>query len=457
MKPKILVVDDEASHRRMLTVVLNAEGYETTEADDGETAVAAVEDRFYDLVLMDIRMAKMGGIEALREIRTLSPGIPVVIMTAYASVNTAVEALKSGAYDYLTKPIDIEELKILVKKALSHTALEKENRHLKERLDDRFDFSNILGRSPAMTSLLESVSMVAPSEATALLTGESGTGKELIANALHQNSPRRDGPFVKINCAALPETLLESELFGHEKGAFTGAVARKQGRFGAAHGGSIFLDEIGEMTPPLQAKLLRVLQEREYEPLGSGKTVKVDVRVIAATNIDLEAAIEEGRFRQDLYYRLNVVTLRMPSLRERRDDIPLLADHFLKIYADKNRRLIKGFSPRALDMMMRYDWPGNVRELENLVERAVILGRGDMITHEELPDVVKGADAAGAVQDGSATTPALPPARSLKEMEKEMILRTLDETGGNRTRAAEILGISRRTLQLKLKEYGVNP
>lgn len=458
MKPKILVVDDEASHRRMLTVVLNAEGYETTEADDGETAIAAVEDQFYDLVLMDIRMAKVGGIEALRRIRALSPGIPVVIMTAYASVTTAVDALKSGACDYLTKPIDIEELKILVKKALSHTALEKENRHLKERLDDRFDFSNILGRSPAMAALLETVSLAAPSEATVLLTGESGTGKELIANALHQNSPRREGPFIKINCAALPETLLESELFGHEKGAFTGAVTRKQGRFGAAHGGSIFLDEIGEMTPPIQAKLLRVLQEREYEPLGSGKTVKVDVRVIAATNADIEAAIEDGRFRQDLYYRLNVVTLRMPSLRERRDDIPLLADHFLKIYADKNRRLIKGFTPRALDMMMRYDWPGNVRELENLVERAVILGRGDMITHEELPDVVKGPDSADAAPAGYAPpTPGLPPARSLKEMEKEMILKTLDETDGNRTRAADILGISRRTLQLKLKEYGVNP
>ncbi len=451
MEATILVVDDEPSHRQMLEVVLGAEGYEVAGAGDGEEAVEAVSERFYDLILMDIRMSRMGGIEALHRVREISPGIPVIIMTAYASVNTAVEALKSGAYDYLTKPLDIDELKILVKKALRHQHLEAENRLLRERIGDRFDFANIIGRSPAMKNLFEILAMVAPTEATVLVTGESGTGKELIANAIHQNSPRRLNPFIKVNCAALPETLLESELFGHEKGAFTGAAARKQGRFRLAHTGSIFLDEIGEMSPATQAKILRVLQEREFEPLGGTAPVPVDTRIIAATNVDLEKAIEAGRFRTDLYYRLNVVAVEVPPLRERREDIPLLAEFFLRRYAEKNNRMIKGFTPRTLDTLMRYGWPGNVRELENLVERAVILVRGEMITPDELPDVLKEEEG-----EGEPSAPKAP-GRSLKEVEKEMILRTLEETGGNRTRAAQILGISRRTLQLKLKEYGVNP
>ncbi len=451
MEATILVVDDEPSHRQMLEVVLGAEGYEVAGAADGDEAVAAVSERFYDLILMDIRMSRMGGIEALQRILGISPGIPVIIMTAYASVNTAVEALKSGAYDYLTKPLDIDELKILVQKALRHQHLEAENRLLRERIGDRFDFANIIGRSPAMKNLFEILAMVAPTEATVLVTGESGTGKELIANAIHQNSPRRLNPFIKVNCAALPETLLESELFGHEKGAFTGAAARKQGRFRLAHTGSIFLDEIGEMSPATQAKILRVLQEREFEPLGGTAPVPVDTRIIAATNVDLEKAIEAGRFRTDLYYRLNVVAVEVPPLRERREDIPLLAEFFLRRYAEKNNRMIKGFTPRTLDTLMRYGWPGNVRELENLVERAVILVRGEMITPDELPDVLKEEEG-----EGEPSAP-MAPGRSLKEVEKEMILRTLEETGGNRTRAAQILGISRRTLQLKLKEYGVNP
>jgi two-component system response regulator HydG len=452
MKPEILVVDDEPSHRRMIEAVLDAEGYEIKQADNGQAAIEAVEDRFYDLVIMDIRMPKVGGIEALKKIKEISPGIPIILMTAYASVGTAVEALKSNAYDYLTKPLDIEELKILVAKALRFRQLEQENVYLKERLNDRFDFSKILGRSPAMNSLFETMALVAPSEATLLIEGESGTGKELIANAIHQNSPRSERPLIKVNCAALPETLLESELFGHEKGAFTGAIARRQGRFQLAHKSSIFLDEIGEMAPTTQAKILRVLQEREFEPVGSTQTIKVDTRIIAATNKNLKDEIDQGHFREDLYYRINVVVLRVPSLGERREDIPLLADFFLKQYAKKNRRSIHGFTPRAVDLLMRHDWPGNVRELENVVERAVIMSRGDMITPLEFPEILKELDI-----DGQASRVDLTPGRSLKEIEKDMILRTLDETGGNRTHAAKLLGISRRTLQLKLKEYGINP
>jgi two-component system response regulator HydG len=447
MKPKILVVDDEASHRKMIEAVLSDEGYEIKQAEDGQAAIEAVEKGFFDLILMDIRMARISGIEALKQIKEISSGIPIIIMTAYASVDSAVEALKSGAYDYLTKPLDIDELKILVEKALRFHQLEKENVYLKERLNDRFDFSNIIGRGPAMKTLFDTMALVAPSEATVLIFGESGTGKELIADAIHQNSSRQDRPFIKVNCAALPETLLESELFGHEKGAFTGAVARKQGRFQLAHKSSIFLDEVAEMASTTQAKILRVLQEREFEPIGSTQTIKVDTRVIAATNKNLEEEIKEGRFREDLYYRLNVVNLEVPPLRERREDISLLADFFLKRYAEKNKRLIKGFTPRAMDLLMRYEWPGNVRELENVVERAVIMARGEMITPPEFPDILQELD-----PEVKATYVDLSPGRTLKDVEKDMIIRTLEETGGNRTHAAKILGISRRTLQLKLKE-----
>jgi two-component system response regulator HydG len=452
MKAKILVVDDESSHRQMIKAVLSAEGYEIREAADGNQAIKAVEEKFHDLILMDIRMPGLSGIEALQKIKDISPGIPIIIMTAYASVNTAIDALKSGAYDYLTKPLDIEELKILVAKALQFQKLEQENIYLKEQLNNRFDFSSIIGRSPAMKQLFETMALVAPSEAGVLIVGESGTGKELIANAIHQNSSRAQRPFIKVNCAALPETLLESELFGHEKGAFTGATARKQGRFQLAHNSSILLDEIGEMSPTTQAKILRVLQEREFEPIGSTQTIRVDTRVIAATNKNLEEEIKKGRFREDLYYRINVVTIAVPPLRERREDIPLLADFFLQRFAEKNRRVIKGFTPRAMDLLMRYDWSGNVRELENVVERAVIMARGEMITPMEFPENLKELDV-----ELKEPRLDLSPGRSLKEVEKEMILRTLAETDGNRTHAANILGISRRTLQLKLKEYGINP
>jgi len=451
MKPKILIVDDEATHLRMLETVLEAEDYETATASDGQSAINAVEEGFYDLILMDIRMARMGGIEALEKMKTLNPEIPIIMMTAYSSVATAVQAMKSGAYDYLTKPLDIDELILLVRKALQHTRLEKENLFLKEQLGNRFDFSNIIGRSTAMKKLLETVALVAPTEATVLIQGESGTGKELLANAIHQNSPRSSQPLIKINCAALPETLLESELFGHEKGAFTGAAGARRGRFQLAHKGTIFLDEIAEMPMALQSKILRVMQEREFEPIGSSKTIKVDTRIITATNRDLQEEIQAGRFREDLYYRINVVSITAPGLRDRRDDIPLLADYFLKRYSDKNKKNINGFTPRAMDLLMRYDWPGNIRELENAVERAVIMTRGHLIAPEELPVNLRGPDV-----DNEAEEPEPPAQGSLKQAEKEIILNTLKETGGNRTHAAKILGISRRTLQLKLKEYGDN-
>ncbi len=448
---KILVVDDDQSHRIMLRAVLKEEGYHVTEAADGMEAVKAVETEAFDLILMDIRMTQMDGIEALTEIRKNSPLVPVLIMTAYASVKTAVEALKAGAFDYVTKPLDIEELKILIEKALDHYHLRAENLILKERLGDRFDFSRIIATSAKMKSLLGTLAMVAPSDATVLIMGESGTGKEVAANAIHHNSPRAGQPFIKVSCAALPETLLESELFGHEKGAFTGAVSRREGRFELADRGTIFLDEVGEMSPAIQTKLLRVLQEKEFEPLGSSRTIKVDIRVIAATNKDLAKEVREGRFREDLFYRLNVVPITMPPLRERKEDIPPLADHFLAVYRKKNGKPLKGISGKALDLLVRYDWPGNIRELENCIERGVVMAREEMITPVDLPPQIQRLSGEGG-KEGSTILCGM----SLAEMERGLIVKTLAETDGNRTRAAEILGINRRTLQNKLKQYALD-
>jgi two-component system response regulator HydG len=395
-------------------------------------------------------MPGMDGIEALMEIRKISPYVPVLMMTAYASVKTAVDALKAGAFEYLIKPLDIDELKILIDKALEHYHLREENLALKERLGDRFDFSKMIGKSRKMVELFDLLAQVAPTDATVLILGESGTGKELVANALHHNSPRASQPFIKVSCAALPETLLESELFGHERGAFTGAVARREGRFWSAHRGSIFLDEVGEMSTTTQTKLLRVLQEKEFEPLGSTRTMKVDARVIAATHKDLEKEVREGRFREDLFYRLNVVPVSIPPLRERKEDLPSLAVHFLSLYGEKNRKELKEISPKALDLLIRYDWPGNIRELENCIERAVIVARGEMITPADLPPQIQ------ALSRGKEDQGILfPSGISLQDAEKALILKTLEDAGGNRSRAAEILGINRRTLQIKLKEYGI--
>jgi two-component system response regulator HydG len=448
----ILVVDDDQAHRTMLKTLLGGWDYVLEEADDGSRAIEMVQEKPYDLVLMDVRMVEVSGLEALPDIKKFNPAIPVIIMTAYSSVETAVEALKKGAYDYLTKPLDFDELKLTIERAMDHSRLREENRALKESLGVGFDTGDIIGSSRAMVELLETVALVAPTEATALITGESGTGKELVAGAIHFNSPRRNNPFIKVNCAAITETLLESELFGHEKGAFTGADRRKEGRFWLANRGSIFLDEISEMSVAMQAKLLRVLQEKEVQRVGGEEVLKVDVRVMAATNSELREEIEAGRFREDLYYRLNVVTLSVPPLRERREDIPLLAQHFLETFANKNRKQIKGFAPQAMDRLVRYDWPGNVRELMNAVERGVILCRGEYVAREDFPLSLSEA----AVQEPESSEVTEPPTDlPLEEVEKGTILRTLEATGGNKSEAARRLGITRRTLHKKLKKYGV--
>ncbi|MCG6918110.1 MAG: sigma-54 dependent transcriptional regulator [Deltaproteobacteria bacterium] len=447
----ILVVDDDQAHRTMLRTLLGGWGFSVEEADDGALAIERVHEKSYDLVLMDVRMVEVSGLQALPEIKKFNPAIPIIIMTAYSSVETAVEALKKGAYDYLGKPLDFDELKLAIERALDHSRLKAENRVLKERFGASLNTGDIIGRSRVMLELLDTVALVAPTEATVLITGESGTGKELIASAIHSNSPRREKPFIQINCAAITETLLESELFGHERGAFTGADRRKEGRFKLAHDGSIFLDEVSEMSVAMQAKLLRVLQEKQIQRVGGEEVLKVDVRVLAATNKDLKKEIEAGGFREDLYYRLNVVTLAVPALRERREDIPLLVQHFLQTFAEKNRKQIKGFTPQAMDRLVRYDWPGNVRELMNAVERGVILCRGEYISETDFPFSLR--DSGGSEQE---------PAREelladlpLEEVEKVTILNTLESAGGNKSEAARRLGITRRTLHKKLKKYGV--
>ena len=463
MKEKIslLVADDDTAHRTMLRKLLSGWGYAITEADDGGSAVEAVRRQPFDLILMDIRMIKVSGLTALTEIKAFNPAIPVVIMTAYASVETAVEALKKGAYDYLTKPLDFDELRLTLERAVDHSHLKEENRLLRASLGERFDRRNLIGRSAAMTHLIETASQVAPSEATVLITGESGTGKEMIAGLIHTNSLRKDGPFVKFNCAAIAETLLESELFGHEKGAFTGADRRKEGKFRQADGGSLFLDEVSEMSVGMQVKLLRVLQEREFTRVGGEEVIRVDVRLIAATNRDLLREVGAGRFREDLFYRLNVVTLFVPPLRERQEDIPLLAQEFLVRFAEKNRKSIKGFTPQAMDRLLRHPWPGNVRELMNAVERGVVLSRGEYLDETELslltpspgaPVTSGGEEAARETTTGESATPGSP---SLEAVERETILRTLEGAGGNKSEAARRLGITRRTLHQKLRKYGM--
>ncbi len=447
----VLVVDDDEAHRIMLKTLLTGWGYMIIEADDGSTAIETVYKQAFDLILMDIRMIKVSGLEALREIKAHNPAIPVIIMTAYSSVETAVEALKNGAYDYLTKPLDFDELRLIIERAMDHRQLREENRRLRENLGNHFDRQNMIGRSPAMATLLETVAQVAPSEATVLITGDSGTGKEMIAGAIHFNSPRKEGPFVKINCAAITETLLESELFGHERGAFTGAHRRKDGRFLQAHGGSLFLDEISEMSLAMQAKLLRVLQEREITRVGGEEVIKVDVRMITATNRDLLQEIEAGRFREDLYYRLNVVTLGIPPLKERREDIPLLAQHFLKLFTEKNHKQIKGFTPHTMDRLLKYNWPGNVRELMNTVERGVVLSRSEYLDEGQMPLGLNGESS----RNGMPEIEAIPAELPLEEVEKATILKTLDSAGGNKSETARRLGITRRTLHKKLKKYGV--
>ena len=447
----ILVVDDDLAHRTMLRTLITGWGYRVVEADDGEKAIEEVHRQPFDMILMDIRMVKVSGLEALNEIKRFNPAIPVVIMTAFASVETAVKALKDGAYDYLTKPLDFDELRIILDRTMEHSRLKEENRFLKETLASHFDRRELIARSEIMIRLLDTVSQVAPSEATVLITGESGTGKEMIAGAIHYNSLRKDGPFIKINCAAITETLLESELFGHEKGAFTGADRRKEGKFRQSEGGTILLDEISEMSLAMQVKLLRVLQERELTRVGGEEVIRINVRVIAATNRDLIKNIEAGRFREDLYYRLNVVSIHVPPLRERKEDIPPIAQHFLNMFADRNRKIIKGFTPRAMDRLLKHPWPGNVRELMNAVERGVVLSRSEYLDEPELPLIQREVPTTNDTSSKMNGTGELP----LESVEKETILKVLDTAGGNKSEAARRLGITRRTLHLKLKKYGM--
>ena len=447
---RILIVDDDTAHRTMLKVNLLAAGYKIVEAEDGDQVLPVLDDQEVDLVLMDLKMQHMDGMEAIKLLREKGRVEPVVVITAFSSVESAVEAMKHGAMDYVTKPVDIEALKLTVAKALDFEALREENQELKKRLGEQFDFGNIIGRSPVMLKIFETLSLVAPSDATVLINGESGTGKELIAGALHHNSNRKEGPFIKVNCAALHENLLESELFGHEKGAFTGADSQRLGRFELASGGTLFLDEIGDMSLQTQAKILRVLQEGELERLGGTKTISVDVRLVATTHKNLTAMVEEGSFRQDLFFRLSVVPIELPSLRERIEDIPALADFFLERYSKKNKKDIKAFHPQTLMLLARYPWPGNIRELENTIERAVILCLGEQISPRELPPQILPDDF-----DLTSVSSSTPGGLTLKDMEREAIRVTLEQADGNKTRSAKLLGIARQTLLNKIKEYGL--
>ena len=444
--PELLLVDDDTAHRSMLYTLLSRWGYNVSQADDGEQAVELSRNTVFDVVLTDIRMARMDGIRAMRAMLEYNPSTPVLIMTAYASVETAVEALRLGAYDYLTKPLDFTQLQHALRRAVEHTRLSTENRALRRSLEN-LPLGGLIGKSQAMDTLRGMIATIGPTDATVLICGESGTGKELVAKAIHEASARKNKHFVAVNCAALSESLLESELFGHEKGAFTGAQKKRDGRFMQAHEGTLFLDEIGDLPLSVQASFLRALQEGEVQRLGSDATHRVNVRVVAATNARLAAMVKEGRFREDLFYRLNVIRLDIPALRERVDDIPLLAQAFLQKYALANNKNIKSFSPEAMDTLCRYTWPGNVRELENAIERAVILSRADCIKGTEFPPELCGAPKTSEAPTQSTTF------LTLETQEKHTILQALAASGNNKSEAARRLGITRATLHNKIKRY----
>ncbi|OGW34654.1 MAG: two-component system response regulator [Nitrospirae bacterium GWC2_56_14] len=449
---RILVMDDEAQERNRIVTFLADRKFEVLGVGSVAEAMETIKRERFDLFLTDCNIP---GVDALRtsgEARKLNPDMAVIIMTSFGTIETAVKAIKAGAYDYLPKPIDLEQLALLVERISERQNLIRENSELKEQLRERYKFDEIVSTSHAMEEALNLAGRVATSNATVLLRGESGTGKELVAKAIHYHSLRANAPLIKVNCAALPENLLESELFGHEKGAFTGASAKRIGRFEAADTGTIFLDEIGELTPGMQVKLLRVLQEREFERIGGNQTIKVDVRVITATNRDIEKDIREGKFREDLYYRLNVVSVVIPPLRDRKEDIPALMEHFIKKYAEENKKAISGVAAEARDLLMRYAYPGNVRELENFIERAVVLAKRGTITSADLPLHLQGAG-------NDDPVPAVPSQGQLNEtldtVERGLILDALKGSNGVQTRAAERLGISERVLRYKLKKYKI--
>ncbi len=447
---RILVVDDEKSMCQFLSIMLRKEGYQITAVDDGKKAIDAIKNQRYDVVLSDIRMSGMDGIEVLKEIKKQDPTIPVVIMTAYASQKTAIEAVNQGAFHYLIKHAKNDEIKMVVRNALDMKRVRRENQILKKQLKKTSDLKTIIGKSEEMESVFKLVDKVADTDSTILIDGESGTGKELIARAIHYRSQRSHGPFVSINCGALPENLLESELFGHVKGSFTGAIRDKEGLFKVAQGGTFFLDEVGETSPTIQVKLLRVLQEREVIPVGGTNPIKVDVRLVAATNADLEKAIKNGGFRPDLYYRLNVIPVQLPPLRKRCDDVPLLVNHFLNKYNESlevSRQ--KGIEKDAMEVLIAYDWPGNVRELENVIERATILEDSSNITVESLPEKLRRRESYSQtlITDRAQVT--------LEELEREYLIKVLNDTNWQKKKASSILGINASTLYRKIQRYGL--
>jgi two-component system, NtrC family, response regulator AtoC len=450
---EMLVVDDDARMRELVAKVLAREGYVVRSLPRGQDVLQALEEGPADLVISDIRMPEMDGLTLLREVKRVAPETSVLLMTAFGSIDTAVQAIKAGAYDYLTKPFKMDEMILVVRRAMEERHLRAEVRALREEVSTKYHFSNILGKSKPMRELFALIRKVAGSRTTVLVQGRSGTGKELVAKAIHYNSPRHDHPLVTVNCSAIPKDLLESDLFGHAKGAFTGAIAHKRGLFEEAHGGSLFLDEIGELNPELQVKLLRVLQEHEIRRVGETRTIGVDVRLIAATNRDLVQAVKEGLFREDLYYRLNVIPITLPDLKDRADDIPLLVTHFLMKYAKEADPLIEGITKDAMRLLLEYDWPGNVRELENVIERAVILGQGPQILPEDLPAHLR-THQTPMPHQLSAASPHQP---TLEELEREYIARILRETHWHQIQAAHILGIDRRTLYRKIRTYGFKP
>jgi len=441
---KILVADDETIVRESLRDWLGDVGHQVLTAENGTQALEIIRKEKPAVLITDLVMPGMDGIELMKKAREIAPGIEVIIITAYGSIPTAINAIREGAYDYIEKPFCPERAELLIDKLMEHQWLLEENIALQQKLEERYRFENIIAKSPRMQQVIEVIKVVAKSNATVLITGETGTGKELVARAIHSQSHRRDRPFVAVSCAALPESLLESELFGHEKGSFTGAYAQKKGKFEVANRGTLFLDEIGEMSANVQVHLLRVLEEKEFSRVGGNEPIKVDVRVISATNRDMKEAIAKGQFREDLYYRLNVVNIELPPLRERTEDIPLLAEHFLKGFALENRKEITGFSPEATDFLLRHEWLGNVRELENAIERAVILAQNSVI------------DVADLSQQNLVPAGSNASEKDLKQVEKDHIQNVLAETGGNYTKAARILGISRMTLYNKAKVYGLN-
>jgi len=452
---RILIVEDEAKMQRVLEIHLQGAGYEVVKATSAEQGLEELDDHHRDpgafaLILTDLRLPGMDGLEFLKKVTKETPALPIIVMTAFGSVETAVEAMKAGASDYVLKPFALDDLMLTIEKVLELHTLRNENKRLKAELGRRYDFEEIIGRSSRMAEVFDAASKVAPTRSTVLLGGESGTGKGLLARAIHYHSPRADGPFVKINCSALPENLMESELFGYEKGAFTGASQSHAGKFEQADGGTVFLDEIGDVPLAIQVKLLRVLQEREFERLGGKKTIHVEVRIIAATNQDLRAALEQGTFREDLYYRLNVVPINLPSLRERKEDIPQLVDHFLKKFAADTGGAARSLAPKALEKITAYHWPGNVRELENIIERSMVLSSNDVIQGDDIQ-----LDARAVSTLGTDGIPFLPDGMSMEEYEQELIREALRRTNDNKSQAARLLGLTRNALRYRLSQMGV--